>query len=87
MMESLMAEVQADIEALAKRGYALKKQEVVHGGVALIYSKHLSKGEILRMTYVCKDELLSEAQLHFVYDCDYENVIVKRVLKKEGEDE
>jgi hypothetical protein len=80
MMESLMAEVQADIEALARRGYTLKKQEVVHGGVALIYSKHTDEGEILRMTYVCKDEMLSKSQLYFVLDCGYDKVLVKRVM-------
>jgi hypothetical protein len=80
MMESLMAEVQADIEALTKRGYFLKKQEVEHGGVALIYSKHTDEGEILRMTYVCKDEMLSKAQIHFVLDCNYDKVLVKRVM-------
>lgn len=77
--KSLLAEAQADIVAQAKRGYSLKEHHVVHAGLSMIYSKRTADGEVLKMTYVCKGQMLSKEQLFFVLDCGYEKVRVKMV--------
>ncbi len=75
--KSLLAEAQADVEAQAKKGYSLKKQEVVYDGLSMVYRKHTADGEVLKMTYVCKGCMLSKEQLNFVLDCRYEKVSVR----------
>ncbi len=77
MTEKILAEAQADVEAQAKMGYSLKKKEVVHDGLSLVYSKDTDEGEDLKMTYIFEGQMMSKKQLFFVLDCGYEKVRVK----------
>lgn len=77
MTAKISAEAQADIEAQAKMGYALKKKDVVHDGLSLVYSKDTDEGEDLKMTYIFEGQMMSKQQLFFVLDCGYEKVRVK----------